>query len=164
MTNKVYLSLGSNVGEKEKNILQAIELIDKNSKIRVVKQASMYKTPAIGYTDQDWFVNTALEIETELLSGELLHFLQKIELDLGRVREQRWGPRTIDIDILLYGKKTIQTEKLTVPHPRMLERGFVLIPLMEIAPELMTPDKIILNDKLEDLQRKGCCVGIEKMI
>ena len=139
----VYLSLGSNIGDKKAYLLSAIERLEQLDKTVVKSVSSFYETAAWGKTDQDDFLNICCELETDLTPQELLLACQKIEKDLKRVRHEHWGPRTIDIDILLYGDETIATENLNVPHPYMTERAFVLVPLEEIAPKLQINGKSI---------------------
>ena len=136
---KVYIGLGSNMGDKSGNILKALELLDQHKKIRFVKRSSLYETEPVGYEDQDWFVNAVAELETELSPQELLDALMKVEQNMGRKREIKWGPRNIDLDILLYDQQCLDEPDLIIPHPRMHERRFVLVPLVEIAPRLVDP-------------------------
>lgn len=135
---KVYTALGSNVGDRAKNLGEAIRLIGESG-VRVLKSASMYETEPLGYVDQDWFLNSVVEAETELTAAELLHKLRAIEVRMGSKKTFVNGPRLIDLDILLYGDETISQNELQVPHPRMLQRKFVLVPLAEIAPDLKHP-------------------------
>ena len=133
---QAYLGLGSNIGDRKQQLLKAIDLIENIKGIKVTKQSSIYETAPIGYTDQPNFLNLCLEIETELSPQQLLKHCLDIEQQLHRVREIRWGPRTLDIDILLYSDNIIETDNLSIPHPRMQERAFVLIPLNDIASDL----------------------------
>ena len=142
------LGLGSNIGDRKQQLLKAIDLIGNIKGIKVTKQSSIYETAPIGYTDQPNFLNLCLEIETELSPQQLLKHCLDIEQQLHRVREIRWGPRTLDIDILLYSDDIIETDNLSVPHPRMQERAFVLIPLNDIASDKQNPR---LNQKIQDL-------------
>ena len=123
---QAYLGLGSNIGDRKQQLLKAIDLIGNIKGIKVTKQSSIYETAPIGYTDQPNFLNLCLEIETELSPQQLLKHCLDIEQQLHRVREIRWGPRTLDIDILLYSDNIIETDNLSIPHPRMQERAFVL--------------------------------------
>ena len=154
MTTTAYLSIGANIGEREQNLQDAVKLLIANEAISVTSISSIYETAAVGYTDQADFLNIAVALETELDAYELLAQCQKIENDLGRVREFRWGPRIIDLDILLYGQKQYETENLTIPHPRMYERAFVLVPLEEI----MTQN----YDMLVGVQKALHALDIEK--
>ena len=131
-----YIGLGSNMGDKSGNILKSLDLLGQFKKIKVVKRSSFYETEPVGYEDQDWFVNAVAELETELSPRELLDALMKIEQNMGRKREIKWGPRTIDLDILLYDQLCLNEPDLIIPHPRMHERAFVLVPLAEIAPNV----------------------------
>lgn len=135
----VFLGLGSNVGDRENQLKEAIRLLDEQSGIKVVKVSSFYETEPVGYVDQPDFLNLCVEIQTELSPKAVLERGLAIEQQLHRVRKARWGPRTLDIDILLYGDQIIEEQDLTIPHPRMTERAFVLIPLQEIAPNKIEP-------------------------
>ena len=132
---EVGLSLGSNVGDKAAHIRSAIARIDGEPGVRVTKVSRLYRTPPWGKTDQDWFVNAALIAETSLGPQALLARLKSLEMQLGRTPGERWGPREIDIDILYYGDRELRSATLTLPHPEMFGRAFVMIPLAEIAPE-----------------------------
>jgi 2-amino-4-hydroxy-6-hydroxymethyldihydropteridine diphosphokinase len=133
---KAYLGIGGNIGKVKENIEEALKLLQDENKLRLLKQSSYYETAPIGYELQEWFLNIVIEVETTLTPYELLSLCNKVEQQLKRERIIRWGPRTIDIDILLYEDYESNEEKLTVPHPRMQERAFVVIPLLEIAPDL----------------------------
>lgn len=133
--NEVYLSIGTNIGEREKNLQQAVQALMEHSAVQVKRISSIYETAAVGYTEQADFLNIAVAVETTFIAQEMLELCQSIENELGRVREMRWGPRIIDLDILLYNHEDIETENLIIPHPRMYERAFVLVPLKEIAPD-----------------------------
>src|SRR5258706_7388759 len=135
--HKIFLALGSNVGDKAKNIETAIALLAE--KIKDIHVASLYTTKPVGYVDQDNFVNTALSGDTDLTPEELLKFVKDIEQQVGRIYRFRWGPREIDIDILFYDDVVIKQERLEIPHPRLHERDFVLVPLSDIAPDLIHP-------------------------
>ena len=133
-----YLSLGSILENREENLLRAIELLA-SPEVRIVRQSSLYETEPQELRNQPWFLNLAVEIETSLFPIQLLGRIHKIEKQLGRQRVVPKGPRTIDIDILIFGNFVIDTAQLQVPHPRMEERRFVLEPLAEIAPDLRHP-------------------------
>jgi len=134
----VYLGLGSNVGNREQHIETALAKLA-SADVRVTRVSSVYETEPVGFAAQRLFLNLAVEIETDLFPMQLLSRISKIEQALGRVRTIENGPRTLDIDILLYGRAVIHSFKLEVPHPRMAERRFVLAPLAELAPELRHP-------------------------
>jgi 2-amino-4-hydroxy-6-hydroxymethyldihydropteridine diphosphokinase len=134
----VYIALGTNVGEREANLLQALRLLPESG-VHIRRVSSIYETEPVDYLDQEWFLNAVLEGETELDALDLLSALRVIEARMGSKKAFAKGPRKIDLDILLYGNETIDTPELQVPHPRMLERKFVLIPLAEIAPNLRHP-------------------------
>ncbi len=137
--NSSYLSLGSNMGNREQNLKEAVSALMKEPDIQIENISSIYETDPVGYTEQDCFLNIALQVKTSLRPEELLSKCQQIEIELGRKREIRWGPRTIDLDILLYNHENIETESLVIPHPRMHERAFVLVPLLELNPALLIP-------------------------
>lgn len=136
---KAFISIGSNIGDRLKHLKEAVRALHSHEGISVLSVSSIYETEPVGYSDQADFLNLATGIETELSAHELLAVCQEIERELGRVRDVRWGPRTVDLDILLYNNDLIETEDLVVPHPRMHERAFVLIPLLEIAPAIGHP-------------------------
>ncbi len=133
---KVYLALGSNLGDRRQNLERAITALERDN-IRVKARSSIYETEPRDVSDQPWFLNMVIECETEYFPLQLLGVLQRVEREMGRVRRgvPPRGPRLIDIDILLFGMVKIKTAKLEVPHPRMMERRFVLEPLLEIAPD-----------------------------
>jgi len=131
------LALGSNVGDREGFIRKAVLLL--SEKIKGIKQASIYLSSPVGFTDQPDFYNTVISGYTDLSPEELLRFVKETERKVGRVKRFRWGPREIDIDVIFYGSKVLQSEKLTIPHPRMEERDFVLIPLAEVEPDFKHP-------------------------
>ena len=142
-----YISLGSNVGDREQQIAAAIQALGARG-VRVVRQSSIYSTEPVDVATQSWFLNCVLEIETELMPRQLLRTFKEIENELGRKYTVRRGPRVIDIDILLYGSSVVQTPELEIPHPRMTQRRFVLVPLVEIAPAVHHPGE---NKSAEEL-------------
>lgn len=137
--NNVFISIGSNIGARHRYLKESIECLKARIDTTVEKVSSIYETEPVGYTDQGNFLNVVIQIHTSLSAEDLLAVCQEIEQTLGRQRTIRWGPRTVDLDILLYNQEKIETEDLIVPHPRMAERAFVLIPLVEIAPEIQNP-------------------------
>ena len=137
--NKVYIALGSNIAPRVDYLNRAIGAIGQVKQMSVVKQSSIYETEPVGYQDQAKFLNQVIEVQTTYSPMELLLACQSIEKKLGRERDVRWGPRTIDLDILLYNHEDIMTNQLIVPHPRMDSRAFVLVPLAELNPELVIP-------------------------
>lgn len=147
---KAYIGIGSNIGSREENCEGSIKLL-LESKINIIKRSSMIKTEPWGVKEQPRFINMAIEIETCLKPEELLHLLKKIETAMGRLPAIRWGPRIIDLDILLYDDLIIETPELKIPHPGTYDRYFVLKPLAEIAPDnvhpvLMKTIKELLNE------------------
>lgn len=134
-----YIGIGSNVGDKQGNCRRAIEALGSDPRNRLVRCSPLYNTEPVGKTDQDWFVNGVVSLKTSMEPRELLEFLVSIERKMGRVREEKWGPRTIDLDILFYGDEILNETDLRVPHPRLHERRFVLVPLKDVAPDLVHP-------------------------
>lgn len=134
----VYLGLGSNVGDREAQLQEALGKLEAPD-LRLQRVSSVYETEPIGLREQAWFLNLAAEFRTDLFPKQLLHRIQRVERELGRKRVVLNGPRTIDIDILLYGNAVINAGELTVPHPRYRERRFVLEPLAELNPSLRDP-------------------------
>ncbi|MCM3745630.1 2-amino-4-hydroxy-6-hydroxymethyldihydropteridine diphosphokinase [Sporosarcina luteola] len=137
--NTAYLSIGSNIGDRLHHLKEAVRALHSHEEIEVMKVSSIYETVPVGFTEQADFLNMAVSVATSLDPFQLLAACQQIESGLGRVREIRWGPRTVDLDILLYNNDNIEAENLIVPHPRMGERAFVLVPLLEIAPSIGHP-------------------------
>ncbi|HWI53519.1 MAG TPA: 2-amino-4-hydroxy-6-hydroxymethyldihydropteridine diphosphokinase [Symbiobacteriaceae bacterium] len=136
-----YLSLGSNLGDRLGYLTAAVQRL-RAPHTEVTRTSSIYETAPWGKTDQPAFLNMAAAVETKLDPYELLRHIFSVEQALGRVRLERWGPRTVDIDLLLYGQERLATADLQVPHPRMTERAFVLVPLLEIAPDLPYRDAL----------------------
>jgi 2-amino-4-hydroxy-6-hydroxymethyldihydropteridine diphosphokinase len=145
---EVYFSLGSNQGDSLENLLQAIILLSKRG-IRIKDVSPIYLTEPVGYKEQPDFLNLVLRGETELAPMELLAVCKGVEQEFHRKRDIHWGPRTIDIDIILYGRHTISDPKLTLPHPQLKERAFVLVPLQDIAPHIVAEmDAVIPPQKI----------------
>lgn len=137
-----YVGIGSNLGNSEQQVLNAMQVLNQQDKCRVCDRSSLYSTAPIGFEDQPDFVNAVCKLRTEMSHFELLELLLKIETELGRVRTgQINGPRSIDLDLLLYEGQTCYTEKLELPHPRMHERRFVLEPLLEIDSDIFIPGR-----------------------
>lgn len=132
-----YLGLGSNIGDKAAILAESVARLAVTPGIRITARSSDYRTPPWGDTDQDWFLNAAVAVDTTLSPHALLEAGLAIETALGRVRERRWGPRVIDIDVLYYEGAAVADERLVLPHRFVRERAFVLVPLAEIAPDLM---------------------------
>ncbi|MEI8701149.1 MAG: 2-amino-4-hydroxy-6-hydroxymethyldihydropteridine diphosphokinase [Mesorhizobium sp.] len=152
--NTVYLSLGGNLGDPARSMGAALRMLDADENARLVVVSSLYRTPPWGKLDQPDFLNVAAEISTALAPHALLDLCLDVERRLKRVREERWGPRLIDIDILVFGDRIIHETGLEVPHPRMLERAFVLAPLAEIAPGLTVGGRSV-QERLAALDSAG---------
>jgi 2-amino-4-hydroxy-6-hydroxymethyldihydropteridine diphosphokinase len=148
MEHSVFIGLGSNQGEKIKNCEQAIEEILKLEGGLLLSRSSWYYSEPWGREDQDWFINGVIQIRTELCTDELLTKFKEIEKRLGRKNREKWGPRVIDIDILFYDDLSLESPEMEIPHPRILERNFVLIPLAEIAPQFFHP---VLKKTIKEL-------------
>ncbi len=151
--NKVFLGLGSNVGDKKRNIEEAVKLL--SEKIENIKVAKIYISRAVGYENQDDFLNTVISGETELNIGELFEFIKNVEKQVGRKYRFRWGPREIDIDILFFNDLIFEDENIKIPHPRIQERDFVLKPLADldknfVHPVLKKSVKEMLNELSEE--------------
>jgi 2-amino-4-hydroxy-6-hydroxymethyldihydropteridine diphosphokinase len=148
----VYLGLGSNSGDRVGYIQQALCLLQDRAGIGVLSTSSFYETEPVGDPDQEWFVNAAVALETTLPPAAMLDICQQIEQQLGRQRDpqRRWGPRTIDIDLLFYDQLILQEPHLTLPHPRMHQRAYALVPLLEINPRMVHP---VLGKTVEQLHQ-----------
>lgn len=149
--NTAYIGLGSNIGDREENIRLAIEKIGESQNNKIIQVSKMYETEPVGFLEQDKFINNAIEIKTLLSPRELIKFLLNIEIELKRVRTIKWGPRTIDLDILLYNDEITYSKDIVIPHPRMHERKFVLLPLCDIAPYVLHP---ILYKRIDELLKE----------
>jgi 2-amino-4-hydroxy-6-hydroxymethyldihydropteridine diphosphokinase len=157
---KYFLSLGSNLGDRRKNISRALAFLDQEN-VKVVRSSSLYKTQPVGYAAQPWFYNQVIEVATRLNPYDLLDVIKKIESKLKRQPAVSDGPRTLDIDILLAEKSIIQTKKLIIPHPRLDKRKFVLTPLKELSPEAYHP---VLRLKIRDLLKKSVDPSVVKKL
>lgn len=152
------LGLGSNMGDTKAALEKAISLLDARDDVRVTGRSSDYRTPPWGPVPQDDFRNACILVETSLSPQDLLRVCLETEQRMGRIREERWGPRLIDIDVLLYGDTAIDEPDLTLPHPRMAERAFVLVPLAEIWPDAPVADGLTAADALKS------CDDIESVV
>ena len=143
-----YLGLGANLGDPGQQVQEALERLNKAEEVEVTRVSTFYRNPPLGPANQPWYVNAVARLRTRLGPEELLRVLQRIETDMGRVRGEHWGPRIIDLDLLLYNGEVIFTPDLVVPHPEMQHRVFVLAPLAEIAPRAWHP---VLHKSAGDL-------------
>lgn len=156
----VYLGLGSNLGDRQANLERAVELL--GERLRMVKMSSVYETEPVGYKDQPLFLNAVCRVQTDIGPLQLLSLVKGIEASMGRVPNFSDGPRLIDIDIILYGDMVMMDPELSIPHPRMAQRAFVLIPLAEIAPGLVHPfsgesvEEMVANvDGIDGVKKAG---------
>ncbi len=142
-----YIGIGSNIGDRLSYVQQSVAMLSSFEGVKILDTSGFYETEPYGYKEQNWFVNAVAKIETTLSPVELLRICQSVEEKLGRVRSQKWGPRTIDLDILLYGDVVIQNEFLTIPHPGMTDRAYVLVPMLEFDEDILHPvlNKTILQ-------------------
>ncbi len=151
---RAFLSLGGNIGEPDKAMGMALRLLDADASTKIVAVSSLYRTPPWGKTDQPDFLNAAAELRTSLSPRGLIDLCLASERALKRERGERWGPRIIDIDILTFGNLTVSEPGLEIPHPRMLERAFVLVPLAEIAPDLVIAG-LSVGNRVVSIDRAG---------
>ena len=159
MIHTAYIGIGSNLGTSGKNCVEAIEKISTNDHIKIISKSSFYKTVPIGDIEQDWFINSVIRIDTKLNPKELLLTLLNIESEMGRIRKEKWGPRLIDLDLLFYDKLILNQEGITLPHPEIQKRNFVLVPLNEISENLTHPIlkktvKTLLQESSDDSEVK----------
>jgi 2-amino-4-hydroxy-6-hydroxymethyldihydropteridine diphosphokinase len=148
---QAFIGLGSNVGDRLRFLRRAVVSLNETAEVQVTRVSSVYETEPIGGAVQPWFLNAVVEIDTSLNPFALLTQTQGIERTLERVTTYRWGPRTIDLDILLYGKVQVQTATLQIPHPALCNRAFVMIPLLELAPDAALPDGTLVSSCLRAL-------------
>jgi 2-amino-4-hydroxy-6-hydroxymethyldihydropteridine diphosphokinase len=156
MSKTAYVGIGSNLGDKLANCLKAIEMVDNIQDCRVTAQSDFFRTDPVGVEGHDWYVNGAISLETDLSAHELLNNLLAIEANLGRKRNKKWEPRTIDLDILLFGQDVTDEKDLTIPHPLMHLRKFVLMPMVQLVPNLIHP---VLGDTMEELLNNPAVEG-----
>ena len=139
-----YLGLGANLGDRLANLQRAVDLLAEVSGLRVARSSRVYETEPVGGPEQPEYLNAVVEVETDLAPHDLLEACLSVETRMGRVRAEPWGPRTIDVDVLTYGDETIDEPDLVIPHPRMHERGFVLVPLAELTADPSLPGELRL--------------------
>ena len=154
MNHRALIGVGSNIGLAAQNCKKAIALVNKSESVNVTAQSSLYESQPVGKTNQPWFVNSTIEVYTKLGPEELLQYLLNIEQEFGRIRKEKWGARIIDLDILEFEGLIIDSKTLTLPHPEMTQRRFVLEPLSEIAGETIHPlKKKMISELLEELPK-----------
>jgi 2-amino-4-hydroxy-6-hydroxymethyldihydropteridine diphosphokinase len=155
--NVIYLSLGSNIGRRLDFIKAAVDKLSEH--IKIIEKSALYETAPWGKTNQPKFLNLCLKAETDLNPNELLSFVKEVELGAGRNSKEKWGPREIDVDILFYDDDRLQSKNLTIPHPHLHERAFVLVPLNEIAADFIHP---VLKKSVAELTKNVSKSGVEK--
>lgn len=155
-----YIGLGGNIGDPVAAMAEALQAFDKHAQCSVLAVSRLYRTPPWGKTDQDWFFNSAAAIATSLAPHQLLDLCLEIERAMKRVRIERWGPRTIDLDVLAYEGVSLYDDRLTIPHPRMKDRAFVLMPLADLAPDLHIEGRAVA-DWLDAADKTGIEVADE---
>jgi len=156
MGRRAFLGLGANVGDRAGNLREAIRRLAAAEGVNLLRQSRVYETEPIGITDQPQFLNMVVEVEIadEMAARELLALARQIEKDVGRTRREQWGPREIDIDVLLIGEEQVKEPDVEVPHPRMWERAFVMVPLAELAPDVKGPTGETAAEIAERLRRE----------
>ena len=152
MIHEALIAIGSNLGTPKKNCIEAIDIISSNSDIKTISKSSFYQTAPVGNTEQDWFINSVIKISTQLSPDILLSVLLKIESQMGRIRKEKWGPRIIDLDLLFYDNKKKKNKNLTLPHPEIQKRNFVLQPLNEIEGNFIHPS---INKSINTLLKES---------
>ena len=155
-----YIGFGSNVGDRLSYIRHALECLSGEECTSVVRVSSIYETEPVGNDEQDWFLNGVARVETDVLPQKLLAILQEIERKIGRQERERWGPREIDLDILIYDQFCVSTPRLTIPHPEVHQRRFVLEPFAEIAPDVIHP---IFQERIDALLRRATAWAIVRV-
>lgn len=158
-----YIAMGSNLGDREYYLREAVNRLSQEARLQVIAESMLYETEPVGYTDQGAFLNQVIVVRTTMTAHELLHLLLDTERDLGRTRDIRFGPRTLDLDLLLYGNDVIHTEDLIVPHPRMEERAFVLVPLTDVASRIDSERAVYYQDLLKHTPGKDGVVQWKKV-
>jgi 2-amino-4-hydroxy-6-hydroxymethyldihydropteridine diphosphokinase len=146
MAVAAYLGLGSNLGDRLANLQAAVDALQREPALRVTASSRVWETTPVGGPPQPDYLNAVVRIETDLSARDLLHVARRVESRLGRIRKERWGARTIDVDVLLHDDEQIDEPDLVVPHPRMTQRAFVLLPLLELEPDPVLPDGTRLKD------------------
>lgn len=152
MMGRIFVGVGSNLGDASSQVKSAISQIGQIPEVKVLRSASLYGSKPFGPVEQNDFVNTVIEIESSLEPHDLLKRLKQLEQSMGRVHGVRWGPREIDLDILIYGSRKFSSATLQLPHPGITERAFVLIPLAELEPELVLPGDLPILDAIQQLE------------
>jgi len=152
MIHEALIAIGSNLGTPKKNCIEAIDIISSSPDIKTISKSSFYQTAPVGNTEQDWFINSVIKISTQLNPDILLAVLLEIESKMGRIRKEKWGPRIIDLDLLFYDNLIIKQKDLTLPHPEIQKRNFVLQPLNEIEGNFIHPS---LNKSINTLLKES---------
>lgn len=164
MLHIAYIGIGSNLGDREGNIKRGLSLLEENLHIQITDSSSFYNTEPVGYKDQDDFLNGVIKISTTLEAHDLMKSLHSIEQLINLQPRVKWGPRWIDLDMLFYDNLTIEEDNLIIPHPRLHERGFVLMPLVEIAPDLIHPRfKLTVKELLDRIEDRNRVIKYSKI-
>ena len=159
------VGIGSNLGNPVGNCLRAIEIVSSLDRVKLIQKSSLYRTEPVGFSGQEWFVNSVIEIKTVLSARSLLKALQQIESSMGRIRGAKWGSRTIDLDILFYNQNIVENDELVIPHPELHKRRFVLVPLCEITPYFVHPVfGVSVKELLNGLRDKSKVVMIKQSL
>jgi 2-amino-4-hydroxy-6-hydroxymethyldihydropteridine diphosphokinase len=155
-----FIAMGANLGDRARSLSSAAASLGEQQGVRIVKGSRVYETAPVGVADQPEFLNAVLQVETDLSPRALMDLLLQVERQSGRIRRQKWGPRTLDLDLLLYGNRVIREPGLEVPHPHLHERGFVLVPLCDLCPDWRHP---VLKKTFRTLEQSlGDCDGIRQ--
>jgi len=153
--SRAWIALGGNLGNREQLFAESLLGLEQSSSVKIVRGSPVYQTPAVGPGSQEDYWNAVVEVETSLSPKDLLDLCLETEIALGRIRRERWGPRLIDLDLLLYEDQEISEQNLSIPHPRLHQRGFVLMPLADL-----TADHVVRGKSISDWLKEANCSGI----
>ena len=165
MASTAYIGIGSNLGDSQTHCEAAINTLDNIPEIVVTQKSSLYKTEPLGTKAQDWFINAVVEIKTNMNPERLLNVLLKVEENMGRVRQEKWGSRIIDLDLLFYENLIFKKPELEIPHPEIPNRSFVLVPMFEICPNFLHPTlKLTITELLNSIPKKTAIQRLANLI